>query len=249
MSGTQVPADLVIYFSKVVSSSIDEATHAVQFNIHGIAGMDQHDDGASVDEGDDAGEGQNDAEVFGALGIVGRPLAPETRLGQELHAETASVRQAEGLIPIACRDLRLRMPGNGPTEGTVAFIGYGGGFHSLTAVDKGAGGTIHVLYCPFDFDGSGIAQKAHAITMDPTPGNESVMVVHADGQAIVMFEKKIVLKSPDGTSILTIENGKIDIVTGTLTINAGVVIGDAATAVPLLPGLLSPPSSKLFVSP
>lgn len=246
---SQVPADLVLQFSKVISSSLDEDTRALQYNVPGIGDMEAVEGGgARINDDDNQGEGSS-AEVFGALGIIGRPLPPETVKGQELHAEVACVRQADGLIPIAMRDLRLKMQGSGPNEGTLAFVGYGGGFHSLSPVDGGAGGTVHVLYCPYDFDSSGVARKAHSFTMDPSPGNESMMLVHADGQAIILFEKKVVLKSPNGTSVMTIAEDKIDIVTGTLTINAGVVIGDATTAVPLLPGILSPPSSKLFVSP
>ncbi len=246
---SQVPADLVIQFSKVIASSLADTTQAIQYSVPGIGEMDPSVPGGAINNDDNVGEGTDDAEAFGALGIIGRPLPPESIGGQDFHMEVACIRMSDGLIPIAARDLRLKMQGDGPNEGTITFIGYGGGFHSLSPVDNGAGGTVHVLYCPFDFDSNGVAQKAHSITMDPTEGNEMIALVHADGQAITMFENNITMKSPDGSSVFTIENGKIDITTGTLTLNAGVVIGDAATAVPLLPGIASPPSSKLLVSP
>ena len=247
--GIETPADFIVQFSKVITSTVEPSTKALQYSVLGIGEFDQLSDGASFDNSDNVGEGTDDAEVFGALGIIGRPLPPETIDGQDMHMEVACLRMSDGLIPIAARDLRLKMQGNGPGEGTFAFIGYGGGFHSMTPVDGGSGGTIHMIYCPFDFDGDGVAQKSHSIALDPTPGNESITIAHADGQAITMFEEQLVLKSPSGASSITLGDDGIIMAANQITMNAGVVIGDALTAVPLLPGVASPPSSKLFVSP
>ncbi len=247
-SPIQSPADMVVQFSKVITSSLHGTTNSLQYSVAGI-GEFGPDDGGTIDNSDNVGEGTDDAEVFGAMGIVGRPLPPEKIGGQDFHLEVVCVRNTDGLTPIATRDLRLRMPPGAPEPGTIAFVGYGGGFHSLSAVDGGAGGTIHVIYCPYDFDGSGVAQKAHSITLDPSSGNESIAIVHSEGAAITITNEEIVAKSPDGTSFIAIKDGKIDVVTGTCTFNCGVVIGNSALAVPLLAGVASPPCSNLSVSP
>ena len=247
-SAIQTEVDFVVQFSKVINSSLHPTTNALQYNVPGI-GEFNAEDGGTVNNDDNVGEGTDDAEVFGAMGIIGRPLPPETIGGQDFHLEVVCLRETTGLTPIAARDLRLRMPPGAPEVGTVALVGYGGGFHSLSAVDGGVGGTIHVLYCPYDFDSEGVAQKAHSITLDPSSGNESIAIVHAEGAAITLTNTEITVKSPDGTSFIAIKDGNIDVVTGTCTFNCGVVIGNSVTAVPLLPGVASPPCSNLFVSP
>jgi hypothetical protein len=155
--------------------------------------------------------------------------------------------------------------GVAPGEGVLALVGYGGGFHSLTPVEGDStpdgGGTIHVLYCPYDFDDDGVAQKAHSIILDPTPGNESIIIAHADGMAITMSsqdKKAILMKNASGDATFRLDDDGITMtaaniqISGTITMDPGlagnVVIGDPFTASPLLPGVASQGSSKLFVS-
>jgi len=245
--GTQTPLDYVVQFGVVAGSSLHSEsdtgdTRAVLFGVEGT--------GASGEPG----EVDNDAEVFGALGIIGRPLQPATVKGRSAHAEVVCLRTADGLVPISTRDLRLRMQGDGPNEGTVAFIGYGGGFHSISPVDQNPdNGSIHVVYCPYDYDSDGVAQKAHAVTLDPSSGNESVTIVHAEGQSVLMQnDGSIQLQSPDGQSYIKIENGAITLSSTQVILNGGMVsVGNPVTppAVPLLPGPASPPCPRLFVSP
>ncbi len=255
-ASSQTQSDFVVRFTTAQSSSLHAETGGVQYSITGIMGFDGvAGEPASVafDDGT-AAEGTNDAETYTAPGIIGRPLPPRTVNGQALHMDVICIQTVEGLVPIAYRDLRLQMAGDSaPGEGVLAFVGYGGGFLSQTPVadgdDPAGGGTIQVMYCPYDFDSNGIAQKAHSIILDPTSGNESITIAHGDGQAIMMFDGELTLKSPDGTAYISIKNDSIDFIARTCTFNAGVVIGDSATAVPLLAGAASPPSTKLFVSP
>lgn len=262
----QVISDYVIQFSKVAGSQVDlNASGSTLWNVAGIAGMDAELDEPVILYDDDDGERTDNADVFGALGIIGRPL-PETSLdGPSEFAESACLRTSDGLIPMSSRDTRLKMQGVGPNEGTLTFVGYGGGFHSLDPVltKDGDGnitqidGTIHVLYCPYDYDASGVAQKAHSIIMDPTSGNEHVSIVHAEGQAILLQKESgngiIQMQSPDHESVIKLEDGQITLQSDQIALNGSVYIGDPTqhipTPIPLLPGPASPPCPRLFLSP
>jgi hypothetical protein len=163
---------------------------------------------------------------------------------------------SDGLVPFGFRDMRLKMGGEAPGEGVFAFVGYGGGFHSMTPVplgsDPSGGGTIHVLYCPYDFDANGVPQKAHSIIMDPTSGNESMMFIHAEGMAITMLtgdKNALLLKNKAGDATLRLDDDGITMTATRIVLSGGVVVGDPASAVPLLPGVASPGSTKFFVSP
>lgn len=261
-ASTQAPIDAVLQFAKVVSSSIATETGAIQYNVSGIAGMelelDENGQGGTtvIMLGDDAGEAIEGADVYGALGLVARPLPPDTREGREEHLEVLCVREHDALVPIATRDLRLRMAGtDAPGEGVVAVVGYGGGFHSLTPVEADSGpdggGTIHVLYCPYDFDSNGVATKAHSVILDPTPGNESITIAHAEGMAITMLnddKKALVLKNASGNATLRLDDDGITMTAAQIVLSGGVIVGEPAAATALLPGASSQGSSKFFVS-
>lgn len=260
---TAAPIDSVLQFAKVVSSSLAGDTQALQYNVAGIAGMsltlEPNGQGgrAAILSDDDAGETNARADVYGSLGVVARPLPPDTRDGREEHLEVWCIRGQDGLVPVATRDLRLRMAGgDAPGEGVVAVVGYGGGFHSLTPVedDSGAdgGGTIHVLYCPYEFDAAGDATKAHSVILDPTPGNESITIAHADGMAITMLadeKKALVLKNAAGDATIRLDDDGITMTAVQIVLSGGVVIGEPSLASPLLPGVASQGSTKLYVSP
>lgn len=236
------PGDYVLQFSTVVSSSIQKREDkdeniAILFHVDGIDGLEE----------DSEGEGC-EADVYGALGILARPLPPTDADGA---AEVVCIRTADGLVPIATKDMRLRMPGNAPNEGTVALVGYGGGFHSLSPVDGELGkGTIHVIYCPYDFDENGIAQKAHSITLDPSSGNENISLIHADGHAIFLQnDGSVQMQSPNGQSFIKIEDGKITLQSDQVVFNGTVYIGSPLIGVPMAAGPASPPCPRLFVAP
>lgn len=252
-------ADFVAQFAKVLGSSIAESAEGdknpVQYHVVGLPGWDLTGDEPLIDEDDTVAEVSAEATVYGAHGVTGRPLPPSTSGGTSEHAEVVCLRMSDGLVPIAVRDVRLRMGGDAPLEGTVALVGYGGGYHSISPVDNDDldKGAIQVIYCPYDFT-SGVAAKAHSIVLDPTPLNESIMVVHAEGMAITMSgqnldsKQSLTMKNASGDAWLRLDNDGITL-NGKIVLNGSVIVGDPLTSVPLLAGVASPPCSVLFVSP
>jgi hypothetical protein len=222
-SGSQTAADFVAQFAKVVKGSVSDNTGAMLYSIAGIGPL------TTIDEGDDlAGEVDEDQGVFSALGYLARPLPPETIGNQDFHAEVLCLRTVDGLVPISMRDTRIKLPGGAPNEGAIAFAGYGGGFHVLDPVDSGEGGTIHVIYCPYEFSDPkdpSTAAKAHSIMIDPTSGNESIMIVHGNGVGITMKDDSLVLKNAAGdvycelTDTELILNGNIKVLGGFQTLD------------------------------
>ena len=264
-NGSQTLADWVIQFAKVVGSSIAEGASGtrrpVQYRIVGLPGWDLTSDEIAVDENENNSETTDDADVYGTLGVTGRPLPPDNADGVEEHAEVVCLRMADGLVPIAVRDVRLRMGGNAPNEGTMAFVGYGGGYHSISPVDNTdlTKGAIQVIYCGYDFDSSGVAQKAHTIIIDPTANNESISIIHAEGQAVFLQKDGSIQIQTDGVpagtgstvqqSFIKLEPGKITLQADQVVFNGSVYIGSPLTGVPLLPGVASGPCPRLFISP
>jgi len=243
-SGSQVAADFVVQFGVVQSSSLVEEPDTgkktgVLYSIEGAGEVGKR------------GEVDSAAEVFSSLGIIGRPLPPSKERGRQFHAEVLCLRTADGLVPFSARDLRLRMQGAGPAAGTIAVVGYGGGFHSLSPVQGDpTKGTIHIVYCPYDYDGNGVARKAHVITLDPTAGNESITMVHAAGQSFLLqADGSARIQSPDGQAYVQINDKKAEISADQIVLNGTVFIGNPLVGVPLLPGPASPPCPRLFLSP
>lgn len=253
--GSPVDADYVVQFSDAVNSAISSRTGMVQLSVTGIAGF-NYATGVIPLSDDQAAEATEDAPQFSAPGIVGRPLPPRNERGVDLRMNTMCLRTADGLVPFAYRDLRWKMPGGGPAAGMLAFIGYGGGFFSQSAVaagnDPAGGGTIQVIYCPYDRNAQGVPQKAHAIILDPTAGNESLQVMHSNGLAITMSnqgKKALLMKNASGNATFRLDDDGVTITAERIVLSGGVIVGEPASAVPLLPGAASPGSSKLWVSP
>jgi len=196
------------------------------------------------------GERRDDVEAYGAPGIVFRPRPPSTPTGEsnELAAEALSLRTPDGLQPIAWRDLRWNRRFPAPKPGTVALVGYGGGFLSF---DDAAGGasskaTLYVPYGRSDVDGT--ATKAMTIAIDPE--QESMMLVHGDGYAIVMDKDNGVTLRGDDSTWLRVGKGVVEIVAAKQNLRGNVALGsNTAAAVPLLPGPSSQPTPSVFFSP
>ncbi len=233
--------DRVFGFAKIVATTVGAASKAVLANLAGPAG--------SFDlqnpEADAGAEFALRQELFGALGLVVRPRPAD----KSSHAEAACLRLRDALLPLAYRDLRLNKNYPAPKEGDVAVVGYGGGFHALadTAADSGdQKATIQVTYVPYAFS-DGVPSKAHAITVDPTPGNEAVTVVHGEGMAITMLaggKNSLVLKNRNGDAYIEINDDGITlcgnvVVAGAMVVGAAVP-GAAAAALPALTSALTP---------
>lgn len=227
----------------------------------------------SFSEDADDEELAEDVSALGALGVVARPMPPETIDNKEYACEVIVLRTgAGGMRPIAYRDLRfnkaLDPAGSGqlPAEGSTALVGYGGGFIQLSLTDQPSSSeppittpptpgskrraNIATIYAPYKFswqDDS--ATKAHSVNIDTTPGNESISVVHGEGTSVLLTSDSAILRSPDGSACLVVENGKITLNASEVVCNGGLIAGDPSTAVPLLAGSASPGSTKFYVSP
>ena len=220
--GSQVPADGVMQFGRVLTSDVSRGADGgmwVTFDVEGVGDLDLSDPANPiVDDSAGAGERTQQAQVFGALGSVDRPLAASG--GR--YAEALSVRTCDGLTPIALRDTRLAMDGNGPQAGTVGRAGYGGAFQTMQAVDPEDPdkGSIHTFYCPYSRPAGGEPTKAHVVVLDPTEGNESVTVVHADGMAVIMANGVLTLRSANGTASISLDGSDI-LLNGAVRVNGG----------------------------
>ena len=252
----------VVDFCKVLSSGLSGPSSAVHLSVSGVAGFRLGDDGQPVaeDESDAAGEQAHEQELFQSLGVIGRPLAPDS----SGYAEAVALRTQDGLLPFAFRDLRLHQalnPGGSgvtPREGQLLFAGYGGAFlsHAMTAGNVGSKrGNISTWYVPGDFNGSGVAQKAHAISIDPTPGNSSISLAHASGLFLVLTENAGggapgILASVDGETFMRMSPGELTLQATKILLKGNVYVGRQAEAgAPLLAGPTSPPCPSLYVSP
>jgi hypothetical protein len=198
-----------------------------------------------VDGFDDDGEITQDAEAYGGPGLVFRPRPPEdvdTDDGTvEVGAEAVGVRVGDELVPVAWRDLRWNRAFPSPKAGTVALVGYGGGFMSFDDTDTGEG-SIQVLYCPYSFS-SGVAQKAHAVILDPD--EETITLVHGDGASIVLTETEVIIKGPSGGTSMVLSDTDLKIFANVQVMGRMAVgVPTVGAAVPL-PVLTGPPGAPV----
>jgi hypothetical protein len=242
--------DAVAAFVKVLGSALVGASSEPAFNVKAVGGF------GAVDGDDSDGAGEQAVRQVGysSLGIMGRPLPPEGAL----FAEAVSLRVDGGLAPFGWRDMRLHRAvnpggsGGTPAEGQLVFAGYGGAMLSHALTDDPVGSqraNLATWYVPFDFDSDGVPQKAHTIAIDPTPGNSSISIVHADGRFFTLNEDGITW-AVDASTFGRMKAGEVLIQAARIMLKGNVYIGAAAEAgAPLLGGPISPPCPSLFVSP
>lgn len=238
--------DAVAAFVKVVGSAI--AGGEPVFNVKSIGGF----GGFDGDDTDAQGEQSTGQFGYSALGIIGRPLPPEGAL----FAEAAALRVDGGLAPVGWRDMRLHRALE-PDEGQLAFAGYGGAVLSHAMTDGNVGSrkaNRATWYVPFAFDGAGVPQKAHTISIDPTPGSSSICLAHADGVFVTLTEDTGagpgVVIAVDGSTFLRMSAGELTLQAAKVMLKGNVYVGRQAEAgLPLLAGPASPPCPSLFVSP
>jgi hypothetical protein len=250
--------DQVIEFVKVVASAVVGENAAVLFDVVGAGGFSSSQQAADV--ADDAAENAPQQPAYGPLGYIARPLPP-TDLQQ--FAEAMAARTADGLEPFAYRDLRINRAinptgeGNAPAPGQLGFAGYGGSYSSVRQAAVVSGSKKPDVYCtyvPYDFDGDGVPQKAHAIIVDSTPGNSSIQLVHGDGVFFTLSEE-----TGDGPGLVAAvgNNTFLRMIAGELTLQStkillkgNVYLGlQAEAGLPLLAGPASPPGPSVFISP
>lgn len=208
-------------------------------------------EGAVGDVDDPLGEGASDkftdAEAYGGLGLVVRPRPPEDIGGKRLGAEGIGLRLGGSTVPIALRDLRLNRRYSAPKAGSVALVGYGGGF--LAFDDNAAGDSVTTLYVPYAFSG-GVPTKAHAIVIDPTSGNESISITHGEGYQLSLTKDDGLVALISANTFLRMKPGELALQAPKIMLKGNVYVGASAeTGIPLLAGPASPPCPSLFVSP
>lgn len=209
--------DFVGTFARVIKANIKGTAHAVLANLTGIA--------ESLDE--TSGEKATDQPLYGPIGFISVPKAAvsaSAARGSDPagYAEVVALKSADGLIPVAGRDLRLNRLIS-LTEGIVAMVQYGGGLFSITdRVDGGAGSTA-VLYTP-QKNSSGDTLRAHAIALDTTSSNLSVSIVHANGHAVLLTQQnKVVIKNAAGDVYVEVSAGGV-VINGNTQLVGGLVV-------------------------
>lgn len=207
----------VVAFCRLVTTSVSAATKAV------LANLDLGDPGTDEDLGAVA-EQSTEVPFYGALGVVARPR-PATKDGQ---ADAVCTRAGDAFVPIAARDLRLNAQFPSPKEGTIALVGYGGGFHSIEDTPQHT--SMHVIYVPYAYTGT-TPGKAHAIILDPTTGNETISIVHGDGMSVLLGSGGVVVKNAAGDAYVEVSAGGVTI-NGNTVVNGGATIGSPTGALP-----------------
>lgn len=248
--------DQVLAFVKVLGSELLGSAFEPAFS---VAALGDFGDDGQPDDSDDTGERASGQAGFGALGLIGRPPPPSGGL----FAEAIALRVDGGLQPFAWRDLRLNQALNpsgeasAPAEGQNAFVGWGGAFlsHSLTAENVGSKpANVSTWYVPYQFDGDGVPTKAHTISIDPTPGNSAISLVHADGVRIDLVEDAGdggpgIVASVNGSTFLRFAAGELTVSAAKIMLKGNVYLGAAAdTAIPFAGGPAMPPSPSVFLS-
>lgn len=216
-------SSFLVSFMRVAGSTVVGKYSAVLVGGDGGVG------GLDSDDEDTPGERMDDAEAYGAIGLVFRPRPPDSS-GDLLAAEAMAVRVGGKLTPLAWRDLRINRKFPAPKAGTVALVGYGGGF--LGFDDTPQGTSLATLYVPFAFTGDAAA-KAHVFVLDPTTGNESISLLHAEGHGLVLgSDKNATMKNAAGDGYFQAGTSG-NVINGNTVVNGGMTIGSPAGAVPL----------------
>lgn len=227
---------------RIVGSTLDGPHGAVLLGAKGIGGF-------SVQNDEEGGEKSSDMESFGAPGTVWRPREPEDIDAETVAAEAHAVRTAEGPLPLSWRDMRWHRNFPSPKPGTMASVGYAGGFFSWEDVDSGGQKNQRsTWYIPYEKNAQGVPQKAHVIAADP---DGFLSIIHGDGYAVVLDKDNgITNRSSDGKSYTQLKGGAFSVVADTISLQGNVSMGaNTAAAIPLLPGVASQPTTSVFFSP
>ncbi len=223
--------DYLLAFGRVMASTLSGAKKALLVNI------------SSIGEGDDPDEGETaTGEVmYGQLGVVARPKPPDA----DGAMEVVSARTEDGQQPFGARDLRLNAQVN-PAEGEVDVVGYGGAFISLKENEDPIGGRQGanvVIYAP-----NGDRSKASAISIDTTTANSHLALMHESGASITITKDgNVVLASPNGQNTIVVSDSGVAL-SGAVSVSGAMVVGNQATAVPVLLAPLPGVPSAVFMA-
>jgi hypothetical protein len=228
-----VVSGLVATFFRVLGSTVVGKHSAVLEGLEGtVSGPDE----------DDPGENMSDVEAYGALGLIARARVPSKVDGDELAAEGYGLRTPGGIIPLARRDLRLNRRFPNPKPGTVALVGYGGGFLSFDDADGDT--SLGTLYVPYERDVSGTVTKAHMISIGRDGnGTPFLGIISGEGPRVTLLGTEVVVASKDGSKRLEVNDAGVNAV-GPFKAASGADLGgptSRALAMHLeLSGFLSP---------
>jgi hypothetical protein len=226
-----MPSDSLFSLVKIAASSLSAKAKAVLVNVRG-----------SVTDPDDptAVEGSDGETLFGAIGVVARPRAADA----SGYAEAYAIRRDDYLTPVSGRDLRLNARMN-PIDGEIGIAHYDGGFMSLRDSDDGPKkGTQVVILSPLLKD-DGTIDKSHSLTMDPSAGNSSVMLMHALGHGLMLTkDKQALLASANGQNWIGVSDSGL-VLNGTFNFNGAAVAGNPTTAQSVA---LAPPLQALLTA-
>lgn len=215
--------DRTFAFVKIVASKIGDTAGGILVNVRGF--------GKNASD-DDGGERSDEEPLYDGLGVLARPLPPDAKG----YAEGVAARREDGLQMLSARDLRLAKARGNMNAGARSLTGYHGAFVNI---EPNAAGDADIItaYLPYAFDGNGVPTKAHAITMDASAGNKSIVLTHGEGACIAMTdEKKVVIASPNGQNQIIVEDAGVS-VSGDMKSVTGMLAGDVTSAQPVVVGL------------
>lgn len=191
-------SNAIVVSLRVVGSTIAGRNNAVLMGVEGPSG------GLDDFEDEEGGESRTDVESWGAPGIVFRPRPEETIDGQVLGAEAKGVRTPEGAIPLAWRDLRWNRMFPAPRPGTIALVGYGGGFVALDDNDDKT--TNLTIYVPYDFH-DGVPSKAHSVQIGKDSNGKPILEMSSgEGPAFTILGRETVWRNAPGNAFLVLND-------------------------------------------
>lgn len=209
--------DQVVAFVRIVRAQAKGAARALLANT----------DEWLEDDGSRSGGGAEERWYTG--GVLVSPDPPED---DATYAEAVVLKEQDEQPIVAWRDLRLHRRANVKT-GDAWLPHYGGGFLALQWDDQRRA-TIVTLYAPhLDAAGyDGQPDAAHALILDPSSAQNSVILAHALGTALVMDKDgNAYLKSANGEQYLQVnDDGVVITAAGGMKLTGAAQVGDPSSA-------------------
>jgi hypothetical protein len=202
--------DVAFAFGRVVATAVSGSQRAVLGTLRLFESSET-----------DASAEESAEPLYGTPGVYFRPrasVAASAATGNNPagYTEVIGFRLDDRVYPLSYRDLRLNAKVN-PAEGELGLVQYLGGFVSMRTNATGDGTDV-VIYTPRN-NASGVATRAHAISLDTSSANESIAIVHANGHSITMNKTgSIVLMNKAGNALVEVKED------GSVLINASATV-------------------------